>query len=105
MSYLPDIHGATSARTVNDEFDEYVEKYFAFWQRLLPEGERQRVLAPIGKKMSHVVPRDIFRGVFQEHAQWLTRQEDYINHSSLLRQRRSSMVCFSSRTSFLWRTD
>ena len=23
---------------VNDDFDDYVEKYFAFWQRLLPEG-------------------------------------------------------------------
>src|SRR5215831_9549952 len=31
----------------NDDFEDYVDKYFAFWQRLLPEGKRAQVLAPI----------------------------------------------------------
>ena len=66
---------------VNEDFDEYVEKYFAFWQRLLPEGVRKRVLAPIWSEVADVDPREIFRGVFQEHAPSLTRPEDYINHS------------------------
>jgi asparagine synthase (glutamine-hydrolysing) len=66
---------------VNDDFDHYVDKYFAFWQRLLPEGTRQQVLAPIWSEVCHVDPREIFRGVFQEHAPSLTRPEDYINHS------------------------
>jgi len=66
---------------VNDDFDHYVDKYFAFWQRLLPEGTRQQVLAPVWSEVCHVDPREIFRDVFQEHAPALTRPEDYINHS------------------------
>jgi asparagine synthase (glutamine-hydrolysing) len=66
---------------VNDDFEDYVDKYFAFWQRLLPEGARQKVLAPIWSEVAHVEPRQIFRNVFHEHAPSLTRPEDYINHS------------------------
>ncbi|MEZ5849031.1 MAG: asparagine synthase (glutamine-hydrolyzing) [Hyphomicrobiaceae bacterium] len=66
---------------VNDDFDHYVEKYFEFWQRLLPEGTRAEILAPIWDSVKHVDPREIFRDVFQEHAPALTRPEDYINHS------------------------
>jgi len=66
---------------VNEDFDDYVDKYFAFWQRLLSESDRQRVLAPIASEVSNFDPREIFRRVFQEHAPALTRPEDYINHS------------------------
>jgi asparagine synthase (glutamine-hydrolysing) len=66
---------------VNDDFDDYVDKYFAFWQRLIPERARRDVLAPIWKDVSHVDPREIFRDVFHEHARALTRPEDYVNHS------------------------
>ena len=66
---------------VNEDFDQYVDKYFAFWQRLLPEGARQKVLAPVWGEVSHVDPREIFKGVFLEHAPALTRPEDYVNHS------------------------
>jgi asparagine synthase (glutamine-hydrolysing) len=65
----------------NEDFDEYIEKYFTFWQRLLPEDVRQQVLAPIWSDVAHVDPRAIFQEVFQEHAPSLTRPEDYINHS------------------------
>jgi len=66
---------------VNDDFEDYVDHYFAFWQRLLTEDARKQVLAPIWHEVSDVVPRDIFRGVFHKHAPALTRPEDYINHS------------------------
>ena len=66
---------------VNDDFDHYVDKYFDFWQRLLPEGSRQKVLAPIWGSVNGSDPRDIFRSVFLEHAPALTRPEDYVNHS------------------------
>jgi asparagine synthase (glutamine-hydrolysing) len=66
---------------VNDNFDHYVEKYFKFWQRLLPSDRVQDVFAPIWPDVSHISTRDIFRGVFQDHAHTLTRPEDYINHS------------------------
>jgi asparagine synthase (glutamine-hydrolysing) len=66
---------------VNEDFDDYVDKYFAFWQRLIPESARRDVLAPIWNDVCHVDPREIFRDVFHEHAPALTRPEDYINHS------------------------
>jgi asparagine synthase (glutamine-hydrolysing) len=66
---------------VNDDFDHYVEKYFGFWQRLLPNGQLERVLAPVWSEARHVPPREIFRGVFKAHADKLLRPEDYVNHS------------------------
>ncbi len=66
---------------VNNDFDSYVEKYFGFWQRLLPEGSYQRVLGPIWPDVKSVDARDIFKSVFHEHASRLSRPEDYVNHS------------------------
>lgn len=66
---------------VNDDFDHYSEKYFGFWQRLVPEGALPGLLGPVWSEARHVSPRDIFRGVFHEHASKLTRPEDYVNHS------------------------
>lgn len=66
---------------VNDDFEHYVDKYYGFWQRLIPNADITRVFAPIAKDVSNVWTRDIFRGVFHKHASSLTRPEDYINHS------------------------
>lgn len=66
---------------VNTDFDNYVDKYYGFWQRLLPNDSVDRVFAPIREKVRHVSTRDIFRKVFHQHAASLTRPEDYINHS------------------------
>jgi asparagine synthase (glutamine-hydrolysing) len=66
---------------VNDDFDHYVQKYFSFWQRLLPSEVLPRILGPVWNEARGVSPEDIFRGVFQDHASTLTRPEDYINHS------------------------
>lgn len=66
---------------VNDDFDHYVDKYFAYWQRLVPEASRQALLAPIWSSVKDCLPRDIFSSVFRSHASSLTRPEDYINHS------------------------
>lgn len=66
---------------VNDDFDHYVEKYFAFWQRLVPTELLPSLLAPVWDKAKQVSPLDIFRGVFHDHAPSLTRPEDYVNHS------------------------
>lgn len=66
---------------VNDDFEHYTDKYFQYWQRLLPADRMPEIFAPIWSDVSHVSTRDIFRGVFHEHAHHLTRPEDYINHS------------------------
>jgi asparagine synthase (glutamine-hydrolysing) len=69
---------------VNDDFEHYVDKYYGFWQRLIPNTDIKRVFAPIWNQVDSVSTRDIFRGVFHQHAQTLTRPEDYINHSLYL---------------------
>jgi asparagine synthase (glutamine-hydrolysing) len=66
---------------VNDDFEQYVDKYYLYWQRLLPNKVVQQVFQPIWPQVQEVWTRDIFRDVFQTHAPQLTRPEDYINHS------------------------
>lgn len=66
---------------VNDDFEQYVDKYFGFWQRLIPGTAMPAIFKPVWSEVSHVSTRDIFRGVFQSHAHELVRPEDYINHS------------------------
>jgi asparagine synthase (glutamine-hydrolysing) len=72
---------------VNDSFDDYVRKYYGFWQRLLPPDQIERVFRPIWPDVSHVDTRAIFAGAFATHAPTLTRPEDYINHSLYLEAR------------------
>ncbi len=66
---------------VNDDFEHYVDKYYGFWQRLIPKNDLQSVFAPVWNEVRHVATRDIFRNVFASHAEKLRRPEDYINHS------------------------
>lgn len=69
---------------VNTDFDHYVDKYYDFWQRLIPNSSLQNVLSPIWGSVNHINTRDILKGVFTHHAADLTRPEDYINHSLYL---------------------
>jgi asparagine synthase (glutamine-hydrolysing) len=66
---------------VNDSFEDYIDKYYLYWQRLIPNKAIQRVFQPIWPEVSHVWTRDIFRDVFAHYAEELSRPEDYINHS------------------------
>jgi asparagine synthase (glutamine-hydrolysing) len=66
---------------VNADFAHYVDKYYAFWQRLLPGESFEAVFRPVWKDVKHVSTRDIFRKVFEGHAPRLTRPEDFVNHS------------------------
>jgi len=66
---------------VNDNFEDYIDKYFGFWQRLIPRAGIERVFAPIWDDVRDISTRDIFRDVFRVHATHLSRPEDYINHS------------------------
>ena len=69
---------------VNDDFEHYMDKYYAFWQRLIPNATLQALLRPVWGSVNHVSTRDIFRDVFAKHADELTRPEDYVNHSLYL---------------------
>jgi asparagine synthase (glutamine-hydrolysing) len=66
---------------VNNDFDDYIDKYYLFWQRLIPNTMIQRVFAPVWGEVRHVWTRDIFKDVFSEGTHTLTRPEDYVNHS------------------------
>lgn len=66
---------------VNQDFEHYVDQYYAFWQRLIPNSVLSKVFAPIWGDVKDVWTRDIFRDVFLTHDNELDRPEDYINHS------------------------
>lgn len=65
----------------NSGFEDYVDKYYGFWQRLVSDSELKRMFAPIWSDVQYVSTRDIFRNVFRHHDDRLARPEDYINHS------------------------
>jgi asparagine synthase (glutamine-hydrolysing) len=66
---------------VNDDFEQYIDKYYAYWHRLIPDGVIRDIFNPIWGEVKHVRTRDIFRDVFHIHANRLNRPEDYVNHS------------------------
>ncbi|WP_029896179.1 asparagine synthase (glutamine-hydrolyzing) [Desulfohalovibrio reitneri] len=65
----------------NASFDEYVDTYYGFWQRLIPNRVIRQVFAPVWPSVKDVWTRDIFQGVFKRHARRLCSPEDYVNHS------------------------
>jgi asparagine synthase (glutamine-hydrolysing) len=66
---------------VNQDFEHYIDQYYVFWQRLIPNTVLSKVFAPIWPDVKHIWTRDIFRDVFLTHENELDRPEDYINHS------------------------
>ncbi len=66
---------------VNDNFEDYVDKYYGFWQRLIVNQEIRQVFAPIWPDVKHVWTRDIFHNVFKKHEHNLRTPADYVNHS------------------------
>jgi asparagine synthase (glutamine-hydrolysing) len=69
---------------VNTDFDDYIEKYYHFWQRLIPDRKEQTVFGPVWKEVSHLRTQDIFRHVFKSHQNALEKPDDYVNHSLYL---------------------
>ncbi len=66
---------------VNVDFEQYVDKYYAYWQRLIPDAILPEVLRPIWPDVEHVRPRKIFRDVFLRPTGDVRRPEDYIKQS------------------------
>lgn len=62
-------------------FDQYVDSYYLYWQRLASNSELKRLFAPVWSEVEHVWTRDIFRDVFTNHSNELASPEDYVNHS------------------------
>ncbi len=66
---------------VNDNFEDYIDKYYRFWQRLIPNKVIHNVFEPIWNDVKHVWTRDIFKNIFRQPMDKIQRPEDYINLS------------------------
>jgi asparagine synthase (glutamine-hydrolysing) len=62
-------------------FKQYIDDYYLYWQRLIPNSSISKVFAPIWEDVKDIWTRDIFENVFSKHANSLSTPEDYINHS------------------------
>lgn len=62
-------------------FNQYVDEYYLYWQRLIPNTVISKVFAPVWGDVKDVWTRDIFENVFSNHANSLEKPEDFINHS------------------------
>lgn len=67
--------------TVCNDFEDYIDQYYLYWQRLIDNRHIKTLFSPIWDDVKDVWTRDIFRDVFLTHDNELDRPEDYINHS------------------------
>ena len=66
---------------VNDDFEHYIDQYYGFWQRLIPNKDIQQVFTPIWEEVKDVRTREIFKDVFPKHNEAPESPADYINQS------------------------
>ena len=62
-------------------FKEYIDEYYSYWQRLIPNSEIAKVFSTIWNDVKDIWTRDIFEDVFSNHSNSLEKPEDFINHS------------------------
>jgi asparagine synthase (glutamine-hydrolysing) len=66
---------------INDDFEQYIDKYYLYWQRLIPNKIIHEVFKPIWPEVQHIWTRDIFRDVFITKPEKISAPEEYINLS------------------------
>ena len=66
---------------VNDDIEQYIDKYYLYWQRLIPNSIIQQIFRPVWNNVKQVWTRDIFRDVFSTKAHYPKGPEDYVNYS------------------------
>lgn len=67
------------AISINEQ--NYYDRYFQFWQRLIPADLQRRVFAPIWSDVRHIDTSAIFRGVFPKDAGLPRGPADYLRRS------------------------
>jgi asparagine synthase (glutamine-hydrolysing) len=66
----------------NSNFDEYVEKYYVYWQRLVSNTIIHKLFQPaVWELIKDTLTIDIFRDVLSESNPSVNTPEDYVNHS------------------------
>jgi asparagine synthase (glutamine-hydrolysing) len=68
----------------SETFDEYINEYYRYWQRLIPNRKLWQVFAPIAGRTRHVWTEDIFRRVFKNPPSGRLAANDYVNLSLYL---------------------
>lgn len=66
------------------DFESYVDDYYLYWQRLIPNAVIKKFFEPCWDEVKDVWTRDIFRDVYKSHANQLSTPESFINHSMYL---------------------
>ncbi|AAO90365.1 asparagine synthase (glutamine-hydrolyzing) [Coxiella burnetii] len=64
----------------SENFEDYIDKYYQYWQRLMSNKNLFKVLAPIAEEVKSIWTRDIFANVFRIKDTPI-KTEDYINYS------------------------
>lgn len=65
----------------NHDFEHYIDQYYNFWQRLVPNHLLPDLCAPIWQDVHAYNTRDIFKNVFVKQRDYLHNPIDYVNHS------------------------
>lgn len=71
-----------SPHTANQH--DFSESYFQFWQRLLSDDERARLLRPISKEVPRSTPKEIFQGILKQGGIDHSSSEGQVNTSLYL---------------------
>jgi asparagine synthase (glutamine-hydrolysing) len=61
----------------NENFNDYIDKYYRYWHRLIPAKEMIKIFGPIWRDVQHVDTRNIFCNVFRKRKQ----SQGYVNQS------------------------
>ena len=70
---------------VNDDFDHYVEKYYRFWHRLLPNRYMPELFRPhVWSEISDLRTIDTFRATLPQNGRAPESPEEYLNFSLYL---------------------
>lgn len=62
-------------------FDEYIDGYYRYWQRLIPNSTLKEMFRPVWGGVKNICTEGIFRQVFSNRNLAPRRPQDYINYS------------------------
>lgn len=67
----------------SNNFDEYIDKYYKYWLRLIPDSLKPHFYLPeTYNRVFNYQTKDVFRNVFNSHfPSQINSPEEYINHS------------------------